>query len=149
MQQVINSVMAALDGRQVPLPLRGKIIAFSLARAMGYDLALPTSSVDSPALYFNTTHRPQLELVLSAVNEIVVFDIGEVEELAYKVWLARYRLVHEMTSVKAALLLDILVADGNGQIAPIYLDSVKFDEGRALRDVTSAFGQSLKNAKVI
>lgn len=148
MQKMISNVSCALDARLVPLPLRGKIVAFALARALAYSFQLPSSSVSSPAAYFNTTHRVEMESAVSAVNEVVVLDTGAVEDLTYKIWLLRYRIVHEMQAVDTCLLIDVLVADGDGHLPVNYLEAVKLDDGRALRDVTSAFGQGLKEAKV-
>lgn len=112
---------------------RKYLIALGISRAIGYNLALPTSAVESYSKYFNDTHKDVVENVLVTINEMSVINIQECYELTFKIWKMRYELVFNPRALDVCRMLDNEVVFGNDNVPQVYttvinrlgVDSVK------------------------
>ena len=66
------------------------VITAALAFATANVSQMPTSSVDSPAEYFNTVVKPSLNGILGEWNEETVFNVRESIEQCRMFWMLRY-----------------------------------------------------------
>lgn len=72
---------------------RESIIAEHIGVALGYYLDIPSSDVNSLNSFYETAHRPQVALYLSAVNELININIDTACKVAKAVWLNRVDIV--------------------------------------------------------
>lgn len=99
---------------------RKYIVALAVSRAIGYNLSLPTSAVDSSGKYFNDNHKDIVEHTLVDINEVSVINIQECYELTFKIWKMRYELVFNPRAMEVTRMLDNEVICGNDNIPQIY-----------------------------
>ena len=71
------------------------VIQYTVAKALAFDAPIPTQVVISPRSYYLENIARPLEAQLSAVNEVVVLNFTVAAEMAYRIWLARYKLVFD------------------------------------------------------
>ena len=71
------------------------VIQYTVAKALAFDAPIPTQVVFSPRSYYLENIARPLEAQLSAVNEVVVLNFTVAAEMAYRIWLARYKLVFD------------------------------------------------------
>ena len=71
------------------------VIQYVVAKALAFDAPIPTQVVISPRSYYLENIARPLEAQLSAVNEVVVLNFTVAAEMAYRIWLARYKLVFD------------------------------------------------------
>lgn len=148
MQKINTNIASVLDGFNVPYPMRGKLVCFAIARAMAYHLSLPSAPVGNPTMQYNDSHRGFVANVLSAINEVMVFDIDAAEDLTAKIWKMRYELVHNPAALTSVKLVDMVALCDNRDIAPAILEAAQYDESRALASLTSALSKDLKEIGV-
>lgn len=72
---------------------RENTIAEHVGIALGYYLDLPSSDVNSLNSFWEVTHRGQVMLYLSAVNEHMYLNIDKAADIAKLVWLNRAEIV--------------------------------------------------------
>lgn len=120
MQNLIAAVNDILADQKVSLADRPAAVALLVAEAVGNSLPLPTSPVDDPFAYFRNTHQVNLNHTLDEVNKGCVIDIDEVEAVVFKLWLTRYRLVHQPENPRAQKLLKMLMDSGAEDIPARY-----------------------------
>lgn len=99
---------------------RKYLVALAISRAIGYNLALPTSAVESHSKYFNDTHKDVVENTLVDINEMSVINIQECFELTFKIWKMRYQLVFNPRALDVIKMLDNEVIFGNEEVPQIY-----------------------------
>lgn len=125
MQKLIRAISASLDLHNVAPQDRGAMTQLMVGEAVGAHLQVPSSPVEEPVSYFRLHLREEAINVASCVNERLVIDIDGVVELAYKLWITRYRLVHEATCGASKRLLQAVVAEGGCNIPPPVSEAFK------------------------
>jgi len=116
MKDLIRQIQCIVEQNGVELMDRSSAVAFLVAEAVGNTLSIPTSPVDNPVHWFRLNHVIHLNSVLSKVNEELVIDIDEVVLVVSKLWLTRYRLVHQPESPATKNLLQLVMAQGGGDV---------------------------------
>lgn len=138
MNNIVEIIKSHIKDLNVELTDRAHALSYITARALGMQFALPTSKVENPYKYFRDTHQMNLHRLVSEINEEIVVDVDEVESLVLKLWLVRYRLVHEPTAAQVRDLLTNLVRTGVSDIPQIYTDIVNkyngFEMGARIGD---------------
>lgn len=101
-----------LDWGKVQFSDRSRVTSLMVADALATQLPLPTSRLDNPDSWYRNTLRGNIGKALNCINEEHVIEMDVVEELVFKLWIARYRLVHEPTHPAVSSLLKNLVLSG-------------------------------------
>ena len=109
---IASAIQRALDCGEVQFADRCKVVSLLVADALSSQLPLPTSAVDSPEAWYRNTLRINIGKALNVINEQHVIDMDIVEELVFKLWITRYRLVHAPSHPAASSLLKNLVLCG-------------------------------------
>lgn len=109
----LNKIIHILDGANITADKRGAILSLGLARAIGYNLDLPTSPVDDPVTFYISNVQSLAETVVSQVNEQVAIDVRKTCDLIKAVWTFRYRLVYQANNPTVRAFLDGLVKVGS------------------------------------
>ena len=99
---------------------RKYLVALGISRAIGYNLSLPTSAVESHSKYFNDTHKDAVENMLVDINEMSVINIQECFELTFKIWKMRYQLVFTPRALEVTKMLYCELVLGNQEVPQIY-----------------------------
>ena len=120
MRELIANIMDIVSEQKVSLTDRPAAVALLVAEAVGNTLAIPTSPVTDPTGYFRNMHQGQLNHMLDEINKICVIDIDEVESVVHKLWLTRYRLVHQPDSPRVQQLFKMLIETGCPDIPARY-----------------------------
>ncbi|MNU54526.1 hypothetical protein D3C71_435840 [compost metagenome] len=110
---IATALQFALDYGKVQFADRSKVTSLLVADALSTQLPLPTSAVDSPEGWYRNSIRMNLGRALNVINEQHVIDMDIVEDLVFKLWIARYRLVHEPTHPGVSSLLKNMVLCGD------------------------------------
>jgi hypothetical protein len=118
MKSAIRQLPRLLDSHGVGPQDRSYVLALGLARAIAYDLALPTSPVEQPMVHFNLQHLDTVNGLLSETNELVVINVDLAVTLTKKLWLMRYNLVFESDNVAVRQILDDVISLGSCEIPP-------------------------------
>lgn len=118
MKFAIRQLPRVLDTHGVSLQDRSYVLALGLARAIAYQLPIPSSPVDIPLSFFALQYLGQVNDVLSEVNEQIVINIELATSLVKKLWLLRYNVVFEMENATVRHLLDETIAGGSTEIPP-------------------------------
>jgi hypothetical protein len=74
---------------------RSTAIAIGVGRALSLTLTIPSSPVENMHGHYSTTHEPQIEVLLSKLNEAFIIDVRLCLELTYQFYKFRYDLVHD------------------------------------------------------
>lgn len=109
---IASVIQQQLDWGKVQFSDRSKVISLMVADALATQLPLPTSRLDNPESWYRNTLRTNIGKSLNLINEEHVIEMDTVEELVFKLWIARYRLVHEPTHPAISSLLKHLVLSG-------------------------------------
>lgn len=109
---IATCIQQSLDWGNVAFADRTKVTSLMVADALATQLPLPTSRLDSPEGWYRNTLRANIGKALNCINEEHVIDMDIVEDLIFKLWIARYRLVHESTHPAVSSLLKNLVLCG-------------------------------------
>lgn len=78
---------------------RNMVSTLALARALTLCSNLPSTPVEDIDAFFRTHVQPELEVTLSAVNELMVVDVKAVAEYAFKFYKVRYSAAHPQCNV--------------------------------------------------
>lgn len=140
----LYSFTASMEELGVPLEQRTVLLSIALARAIGYKLPIPTAAVDDVRAYYEDQHRNNVDQTLAKINERIVFDLGEISNLAAAVWTFRYRMVHDPSNPAVRDFLDNMVKVGSKEFptrVSEYL--IRSSDDRMLDKVASAVDASL------
>lgn len=118
LNQIISKSTLQMDNRKY-------LVSLSIARALGYNLPIPTSAVEAPSKYFNDVNKITIEDCLAKINEVSVINIQETYELTYKIWMMRYSLVYNTKALDVVKFLDCEMTDENFFIPKIYIETIK------------------------
>ncbi len=139
------SIMGELDRCGVSLQERGYLLTVAFARAVAYRLPLPAEPVENPYRYFIETHKAAAEEMLSEINERVVLDIDAAADLLQRVWIFRYRLVHDAHNVAVRNFLDAMIRVGSRELPPAVSElMVRCKDNDALDIITRAVGMAIE-----
>jgi hypothetical protein len=121
MKTCLLQLQTLLDTFQVPLGDRAEVIFSTAARALAYKLPLPSSPVENPYAYFLDKYRDEVMSDLAVLNETTVIRINEAAQLAKHLWVFRYHVVYDPTSISVMQALDVLATqEGERYLAPTY-----------------------------
>lgn len=76
-------------------------VTLAIARSLAYSLTMPSAKIDNLTIYFNNTHRVDIENFLYELNEIVLIDVRAIVDLVYKFFYFRYNTIYPENSVIA------------------------------------------------
>lgn len=116
MNDIISSLNYILTSQAVELGDRPAATSLLVAEAVGNALPIPSSAATDVRTFYLTTHKQAVLDQLSCINEVTVIDIDEVESVVYKLWLTRYRFVHEPTAMQSQNLMQLFVEHGTADI---------------------------------
>lgn len=134
-----QSIVSKLDELGVPPESRSHLLAVAVARALGYQLAIPSSKVDNPYSYFAETHKFEVEKALADINERVVINIDATSDLVSRIFTFRYRMVHEVNSACCREFLDAMIRVGNRDIPPAVSELLTKHEQNDTLDILARF----------
>lgn len=97
---------------------RERILAEHIGTALGYYLDIPSSDVTSLNSFYETAHRPQVALYLSAVNELMHINIDLAIKTAKTIWLNRAAIV--AGTFTPVCVLSKLVLPGNDDVPSLF-----------------------------
>lgn len=118
MQNIVKEIRYILESNKVPFEDRGMATELLAADAVGNCLSVPSAPVKDPVAHFRLQLREDALNKLSLINEQQVIDLDRTLDLAYKLWLTRYRLVHEAGSLMTQKLMAKMVSCGGFDIPP-------------------------------
>lgn len=124
----LNKIIQIMDGANLTADKRGAVISLALARAIGYNLDLPTSPVNDPVTFYISNVQSLAETVVSQVNEQVAIDVRKTSDLIKAVWTFRYRLVYQAANPTVRSFLDGLVKVGSTEF-PGYVSELMISMG--------------------
>lgn len=142
-----QSIMSELDRCGIALADRGYLLSVAIARAVAYQLPLPTSPVESPAVYFIETHKATAEGMLCEINERCVMNIDAAASLMQNLWIFRYRMVFDCNNAACRGFLDAMVRVGSRELPPAVSELMtKYESSESLDLVTRAVGMAIEEA---
>lgn len=103
----------------------GKVLEISLAKAIADSVVMPSSSVESPTMYYRSTAFAEVSTLLSSVNDTLVFDLKKVMDSAQLFWVIRYNVLFPADTLYSADP-DRAVFDFFGFGAVIDVDTASF-----------------------
>lgn len=113
-----QSIMGELDRFGVALADRSYVLSVAFARAVAYQLPLPTSPVADPYAAFIETQKVAVEDMLSQVNESVVLSFDATADLVQRLWVFRYRMVFDPNNSAVRGFLDAMIRVGSRELPP-------------------------------
>lgn len=123
---------------------RENLIAEHIGTALGYYLDIPSSDVTSLNSFYETAHRPQVALYLSAVNELMHINIDLAIKVAKTVWLNRADIV--AGTFTPVCVLAKLVHVKNDEVPTLYRQEGWLDK---IMDCADLFETMIKEVKSI
>ncbi len=139
MLKVVSSITSLLSESGKQGQDRAIFAAVLISRSIAVCLQLPTSPVANPYEFFNSSHAATVNSVVSAINEAMVINVGEVQRLTREQWVARYRMVYTPTNGDALACLNAcLESDGSifaGDVLRILKSNPTRDMGWAMREL--------------
>lgn len=143
----LNKVTQILDDAQIGPDQRGPMLSIAVARAIGYQLQLPSSPVTSADSYYIQNEQALAEAVVSQINERVAIDVEKTCDLIRAVWTFRYRMVYLSNHPAVRGFLDGLVRVGSTEF-PGYVSELMtaIPEGNMLDYVAATIRDSFQEA---
>lgn len=92
---VANEIRRCMDNNQVPPKDRERFAVLVVSRVVAYHLELPSSPVSNVNEFYSVRLLPEVNDVVSALNEELVIPVAFVAELIKKIWIMRYRMVFD------------------------------------------------------
>lgn len=149
MHHLSLNVRKILDEAAVPPEQRNAYISFVIAQSLAYQFDIPSSPVDSSAMFFAERYRTQAEKLLSNFNEHFIIDIPQCLKLTEQVYSLRYDFVHRPNATESRTLLRFLISYPNDSISSalrdiqlVNLDKEFFD---TFADLMSSFTAEWKS----
>lgn len=134
-----NTFMQSLNINVSDVGARKNFATITTAIATAYAIAVPAVKIDgeTPYTYFDNVHEENAKKILCYLNETCVISIKDALELTRKLWVQRYNLVHNPTSIgPVALVASVTGQDelslGNEFLA--YCQSVKVASKEILKE---------------
>lgn len=125
MSDLIHFVKDSLNTIKPNLEDRLDVTSFLVAQSLSGAFSLPTSAVEDPYKFFRDTHFVALQKAISDVNEEVMVDIEEVESIVLKLWVMRYRLVHDTNNYVVRKFINQLISCDTVNIPEKYRNMIK------------------------
>lgn len=95
---------------------RGTLIALAIGLALSRTIPLPSSAVQEPDDFFNTSLQ-QTRCLISCFNENAVFDMREAEQAVRAIWMVRYNAMYPrqypMLTSEGQTFFDALIGVSN------------------------------------
>lgn len=91
---------------------RKTLAMVTLPKVIAYRLALPTSPVESPELFYISNHLSFVNSIVSGINESLVIDVDLFTSLVKAVWLTRYRILYMASTPEADLAMSYVLTQG-------------------------------------
>lgn len=107
-----TTVVEFFNSLSVPFEQRSKLLSLALARAIAYHLPLPCERVQDPYIYFTTELKMTVDRTVAKYNEVILLDFNAVAETTRRLWLFRYRLLHDCYSPNVLSFMDAMVRVG-------------------------------------
>lgn len=80
---------------------RNKLAMVTLTKVIAYKLAIPSSPVDNPELYYISNHLTFVNNAVSHINETIVINVDAFVNAVKAIWLTRYRVVFTPSTPEA------------------------------------------------
>lgn len=117
MHKVMRAINDIIEANQVELADKVKLTEIMICELLACKLAIPTSPVEDTKAIFLAQHKANVLRKLYLANEIKVLNIDFCIETIYKLWLIRYKLVHEPHSQTMLRLVQAAVTSNNSHIS--------------------------------
>lgn len=95
---------------------RGTLLALALGLAISRSISLPSSAVQEPDDFFNTSIQ-EIRRHISGFNENMVFDMREAEQMVRAMWMIRYNAMYPrqypLLAFQGQSFTDALMGVGN------------------------------------
>ena len=148
MKSDLLSVNTILDTFQVPLGDRAEVVYSTAARAIAYKLPLPSSPVQNPYGYFLEKFKDEVAEDLALLNESCVIRVVEAAQLVKHLWVFRYHVVYDPTSISVMQALDTLAGqEGERYLAPTYKQMLA-KHGDVFLGASRVFAEALCKSQV-
>lgn len=132
-----ESVMSILDSADVAVADRQKLLCTALARVVAYSLPIPTEAVENAYDFFSATYSDQVSREACKINEHCIIDIDAVVDLTQRIWLFRYRLVHDGSNSTVRQFLDAMIRVGTREVPPNVSELLVQENSELLEAVAS------------
>lgn len=133
-----STIAELFDAQNVPYENRTRLLTLALARALAYALPIPVTAVADPYIHFTTELKMEVDRTAAVFNERIVLSLDAVAETTRRLWLCRYRLVHQANSSAVRQFLDAMVRVGSPTVPPevsallVETDSVLLDQAASI-----------------
>lgn len=140
-----QKIISDLANSGVALADQGYLVSVALAKVAAYRLPLPTTPIENPVLYFITKFKTDVVNSLSALNEAMVIDLGNILELTQSLWLFRYRLVYDINNSIVRQFLEASSKVGSREL-PLKLSEwlIKYDDS----DIFNSIVRQVDNSTI-
>lgn len=85
---------------------RTRILECALAAAIGRNLPMPATPVESPADYFTSSHAISIGKLISEINEMSLINVRQVRDDVREHWMVRYYTLHDAPVPAGAQIFD-------------------------------------------
>lgn len=114
MHKTVFAIRNMISSLNVPEQERRDILNYTVSVALATSMALPSGPVENPYNYFSENHTLAVNEVVSAINEEMQIDARAVADNVKKMWLVRYRMVHESRAQEQVALFNAVLIGHEG-----------------------------------
>lgn len=110
--ELIQSILREIKAINIGAEQRNDLMVVSLSTVIASHLTLPSGVVNSITTYYNSEHSRTVTMLLSDINEQIVFDIQAAREMVKRAYLLRYTMAYAPSKLSTStLLLEALETD--------------------------------------
>lgn len=114
MHKTVFAIRNAIASMNVSEQERRDILNYTISTALATSLALPSGPVENPYNYFSENHTVPVNEMVSAINEEMQIDARAVADNVKKMWLVRYRMVHDARAQEQVALFNAVLICNEG-----------------------------------
>jgi hypothetical protein len=100
------------------------VLMTTLGIAVGYQLSIPSAPVTNAEDYWLATHGDTAKRLISEVNEQAMVPFDTTYRIAQRVWMTRYRLVHEPQRINVWEFVEEIIEEDKTNFSPIVREIV-------------------------
>lgn len=118
-------------------------VPFALAKAIAYQLPLPTTKVGAEKLWYVSTLATDVRALLNEINENYVIPLSEVDKMVLGIWRMRYNLTYD----PLAIPVDLLIAtQQNIVLNQSTMDQLSMVDHSRVKNLIGCFGNYLEDS---
>lgn len=101
------------------------IVSITVAEAIGAKLAIPSEPVLNPTSYFKMKHQVAVQSAANTLNSYVLVDIDDITDMAFHLWLFRYKLVHATNDPKEGRIATLIMLSDSTYMPSAYTKALE------------------------